>query len=200
MDFRLKRIISWPKGGKPSISAAPYAGAMIARAGPLFSWWALAAILLGVMLARWTWLLFTPHSAVMPPAVGEVSTDAGHVFGTATGPAAVATVAAGNIQLVGVFANRTKGFAIMQVDGKQIGVAQGEDVKPGLRLAETHPDHVVLDQSGVAQRVDLTGAPPAPALARTPAITPQVGLPSAGPAGPSGMDPRTLLPRRAVQR
>lgn len=162
MDLRIKRIRLWPGEGKSSIKAVPYAGAVMTRARPLLSWGALTAALLGVMLARWTWLLLAPEGAAMPPAAWEASDDAGRVFGKAAVPTAANTAALGNIKLIGVFANRTKGFAIMQVDGKQIGVAQGDDVKPGVRLVETHPDYVVLDQGGIGQRVDLAGAAAAP--------------------------------------
>jgi Type II secretion system protein C len=131
----------------------------VSRAGSLLSWSALAAAVLGVMAARWTWLLLTPDGAAMPPAAWEEASDnAGRVFGTAPAPAAAAGAAPINIKLVGVFANRTKGFAILQVDDKQIGVAQGDEVRPGLRLAETHADYVVLNQGGATQRVQLTGA------------------------------------------
>lgn len=189
MDLRIKRIKLWPGEGKSSITAAAYGGTLAARARPLFSWGVLAAALLGVTLARWTWLLLAPAGAAMPPAAWEASDDAGRVFGTAAAPAAAATAALGNIKLIGVFANRTKGFAIMQVDDKQIGVAQGDDVKPGLRLAETHADYVVLDQGGVSQRVDLTGAAPAPSPAVPSHATP--------PGGPTGLVPTPPQPDAA---
>lgn len=187
----------WRREGRSSITAVPYAGGVAARARSLLSWGALAAALLGVMLARWTWLLLAPEGAALPPAAWEASEDAGRVFGTAAGPAAAAMAAPANIKLIGVFANRTKGFAIMQVDDKQIGVAQGEDVRPGLRLAETHPDYVVLDQGGVTQRVELSGAPAAPAAPAMPAgalppgaVAPQFNPPPGGSGRGMPVPPR----------
>lgn len=204
MDLGIKLIKFRPWGGKSQITAVPYARALLARAVSLFSWNALIAALLGIMLARWAWLLFAPADAVMPPAAWEASDDAGRVFGTATESAAVATVALGNIKLIGVFANQTKGFAIMQVDGKQLGVAQGEDIKPGVRLVETHPDHVVLSQGGVESRVVLTGAPaiPSPAMP-APAALPRSIQPPGGPAGPGVIQPRAvehMRSKRAVHQ
>ena len=141
----------------PAISARP-SGRLGGIARRLFSWQTLGAALLGIVLARWVWVLFAPESPAMPPASWEASGDAGRLFGTASVANAPAFAPMGNIKLIGVFAHRTMGFAVMQVDEKQIGVAQGEEVKPGIRLAETYPDHVMLEQAGVRQRVDLSGA------------------------------------------
>jgi len=85
-----------------------------------------------------------------------------------------------NIKLIGVFAHRTKGFAVMLVDEKQVGVALGEEVRPGIRLAETHADHVVLEQGGARRRVDMTG---------TAAPTGVSGPPPAGAAGSAPATP-----------
>jgi general secretion pathway protein C len=40
----------------------------------------------------------------------------------------------------------------MQFEGKQIvAVREGEDAAPGVRLAEVHPDHVILERGGVRE-------------------------------------------------
>lgn len=131
----------------------------MARVRRIFSWGALGAALLGVVAARWTWLLFAPAGAAMPPVAWEPSDDGERLFGTAPESAAAITLTAGDIKLVGVFANSTKGFAVMQIDDRQVGVALGHEVRPGVRLVETHSDYVVLDQGGVRERVILSGAP-----------------------------------------
>jgi general secretion pathway protein C len=44
------------------------------------------------------------------------------------------------------------GNAILRLDSKKtVAVLQGEDVEPGLRLAEVHVDHIVLDRNGVLE-------------------------------------------------
>lgn len=151
------RVKPWPRGGMPVI-AASFAGKPGALAGRVLSWPSLGAALVGIMLAKWTWALLAPASPAMPPAAWEASDDAARLFGTARIADAQPAAPISNVKLVGVFAHRTKGFAVMQVDDKQIGVAQGEEVKPGLKLVETHADHVILEQGGVRQRVDMTGA------------------------------------------
>lgn len=158
------------------------------------SWRTLGAALLGIILARWTWLLFAPVGAAMAPATWQASPDSGQLFGKAPLTAGATATAAppANIKLIGVFANRTKGFAVMEVNNKQIGVAQGDDVSPGVRLEETHADYVVLSQGGVRQRVMLSGAP-----------SPGPGSPAAGirPAAPPAMPgPRPPAPRTAPGR
>jgi len=147
----------WPPGMTSVISAQP-SGRVSGVARQLFSWQALGAALLGIMLARWTWVLFAPAGTAVPPASWEASGDAGRLFGTASVADAGAVSPVGNIKLIGVFAHRTQGFAVIQFDDKQIGVAQGEEFKPGMKLAETYPDHVMVEQGGVLRRVDLSGA------------------------------------------
>ncbi|HKB58696.1 MAG TPA: type II secretion system protein N [Gallionellaceae bacterium] len=166
----------WPRNGKPSIAGTRPTGTEITRARRFFSWGGLGAALLGVMFARWVWVLFAPAGAVMPPALPEASEDAGRIFGTAHQAAASAvTFSSANIKLIGVFANPVKGFAVLQIDGKQLGVALGAEVRPGMRLVETHPNYVVLEQGGARSRLDLS----APAASSS-------GPPPVPPAGDSG--------------
>jgi len=146
-----------PQWVRPAISFRVPArlGAIVQR---FFSWQAVGAALLGIVLAKWTWALLAPASPAMPAAGWEGSGEAARLFGTAPVQEAPALASASNIKLIGVFAHRTQGFAVLQMDDKQIGVALGEEVKPGIRLVETYADHVVLEQGGASQRVDLSGA------------------------------------------
>lgn len=146
-----------PRLGKSSIAAIAFPDTAVSRVRQYISWPALGAALLGAMLARWTWLLFAPAGAAMPPPVWEASEHSGHLFGTARESTAPAALASSNIRLIGVFSHQSKGFAVMEIDGKQVGVALGHEVRPGVRLAETHHDYVVLEQGGVRSRVDLAG-------------------------------------------
>ena len=41
---------------------------------------------------------------------------------------------------------------MLRLDAKKtMAVLQGEDIEPGLRLAEVHVDHVVLERDGVRE-------------------------------------------------
>lgn len=179
----------WPRINRASIAAMPLFENAMTRVRPWLSWQALGAALLGVMIARWTWLLFAPAGAAMPPVAWEPSSDGGRLFGTAPESAAAATLTTGDIKLVGVFANRTKGFAVMQIDDRQVGVALGHEVRPGVRLVETHSDYVVLDQGGVRERVVLSGASPRAGPNGS-------ALPKAAPPGPA---PQTSRQTEALQ-
>ena len=125
-----------------------------------FSWRGLSAIILGVLLAKWLWVLFAPpaiYTAAVPErAAGQ---EAGQLFGVAlVTEAASQGVALPNVQLLGVFAaNAGKpGFAVLKLDNsRQMGIAEGEQVAAGTRLTEVHADHVVLERAGVQQRVNL---------------------------------------------
>ncbi len=195
------RVKFWRQGTMPFVSGAPAArlGGLLRG---LFSWQGLGAALLGMMLAKWAWALLGPASQAMPSAEWKTSADADRLFGTASVTDAQSSASLGNIKLVGVFANRSKGFAVMQVDEKQVGVALGEEVTPGVRLVETHPDHVTLERGNERQRVDLSAgiapgatvvaAPrgvPAPAATSAPATSASVapnqsareGMPLSGP-------------------
>jgi type II secretory pathway component PulC len=125
-----------------------------------FSWHGVSALILGVLLAKWFWILFAPH-ATFTSATPERSAglEAGSLFGVvATTETASQGVALPNVKLLGVFtASRNRaGFAILKVDEKrQVGVAEGEEVAAGTKLVSVHADHVVLERTGVQQTVPL---------------------------------------------
>jgi len=133
-----------------------------------FSWRSFSALILGVLLAKWFWILFAPH-AIYTSAMPEraAGLEAGRLFGEVAAAASVSQgVALPNVQLLGVFAaNAGKpGFAILKLDEKrQTGVAEGEEVSAGTKLLEVHADYVLLERAGVQQRINLenkyAGAP-----------------------------------------
>jgi len=136
-------------------------GAIALSSSPLI-WRVLGALVLGVLLARWSWVLFAPHStaiAVVPER--GVTADAGRLFGTAVSVVSPSEgIALPNVHLTGVFAARAgqSGFAVLKLDDKrQVGVAVGESVVPGTKLLEVHLDYVLLERAGMRQRVDLDG-------------------------------------------
>ena len=124
------------------------------------SWRSLSAIILAVLLANWTWILFAPQAtftSAFPDRAAEI--EAGQLFGVGTtNEVATPGVALPNVQLLGVFAssaNKT-GFAVLKLDSnRQLGVAEGEEVAPGTILMAVNADHILLERAGIQQRVNL---------------------------------------------
>jgi len=114
-----------------------------------------AASLLGVVLAYWSWALLAPVPAPRaPPAADPAGTisSARELFGIAKADAGAATSSA--VRLTGVVAasGGRRGHAVLRLDGKRtVAVLQGEDVEPGLRLAEVHADRIVLERDGARE-------------------------------------------------
>ena len=111
-----------------------------------------ALVLIAVLLAYWTWAWLAPAPAPRAPAAVQPAnraSAAGGLFGAATQGAG-----SGAIRLMGVVAaaGEQRGHAVLRLDAKQsVAVLQGEDVAPGLRLAEVHVDHIVLERNGVRE-------------------------------------------------
>ncbi len=134
--------------------------------------------LLGLVLAYWTWAWFAPRAQPRAPAAaGEAGNlaAASLVFGRVErnkGGAAPTGIA---IKLLGIVAasGGRRGHAVVQLDAKQIlAVHEGEDVAPGVRLAEVLPDHLVLERGGVRETLawpEKKGSAPPSAKAAEPA-------------------------------
>jgi hypothetical protein len=125
-----------------------------------FSWRSISAVVLGILLAQWFWILFAPHAtftSVSPEQTANA--DAGRLFGTvASSQISTQGVALPNVQLIGVFTASAyrAGFAILKLDDKrQKGVAEGGEVAAGTKLVAVYPDYVLLERAGVQQRVNL---------------------------------------------
>ncbi|MBE0626877.1 MAG: general secretion pathway protein [Burkholderiales bacterium] len=133
--------------------------------------------LLGAVLAYWTWVWFAPRAEqrIEPAAAqsGNVAS-AGAVFGTVPRTQAVAAPTGIAIKLLGVVAATAgrRGYAVVQLEAKQIlAVQEGEDVAPGIRLAEVHADHVILERRGVRESLawpQRTGTAPVAAQTARP--------------------------------
>ena len=117
-------------------------------------------IVLAWLLARWTWVFLAPPTvATSVPAATEVDLAAvARVFGGAA-PAGVPTQAgvAPGIRLKGVIAPApaSTGSAVFNAGGKDIAVALGGEVQPGVKLVAVEPDHAVISRGGVRSRIDL---------------------------------------------
>jgi general secretion pathway protein C len=118
----------------------------------------IAVALLGFVAAYWTWAWLAPRPEPRALAAGTsgglASADA--LFGsvqrdrTSGAPAAIA------IRLLGVVAaaGRWHGYAVVQGETRQILVVrEGEEVAPGIRLTQVAGDHVILERSGILEKL-----------------------------------------------
>lgn len=137
-----------------------------------------ALALLGLVLAYWTWVWLAPGAeprapSAVPPTAG-VGAALG-LFGSAASGGAVAAPTGIAIRLLGIVAATRggRGVAAVQLEGKQIVAArEGEDIAPGIHLAEVAPHHVILERGGIREMLalpkPLPAPPPPPAVAPTP--------------------------------
>lgn len=115
---------------------------------------ALAAFAL--VAAHWTWQWLAPPTELRgTPAAYE----GGHVesaktlFGIAQRESANAA-AASDIRLLGIVAATPgrRGYAMVRLDPRTLlTVAEGDDIAPGIRLAEVETDQVVLERGGMRE-------------------------------------------------
>ena len=114
-------------------------------------------VLLGVVLAYWSWAWLAPPPAPRAPAAVETAgnaSSASGLFGSATQVPGAAAAAPGTIRLLGIVAasRGRHGHAVLRLDARRtLAVQQGEDVEPGLRLAEVYADRIILDRNGVRE-------------------------------------------------
>ena len=142
-----------------SLRRAPRLGA------PLFN--LLLLLTLAALLAHWTWRFAAP---VPPQPAADARADiklgadlaslrAARLFGAAAGEAGapVEQVTSLNLKLHGVFSSlgSLPAMAILGVDGQDQAVAPGNEIVPGVVLGAVAPNHVILLNRGVRERLDL---------------------------------------------
>jgi hypothetical protein len=134
--------------------------------GFVFSWRMLAIVITAFMLAKWTWVFMAPKATALPnTSAWKISSNSEHLFGDAPAVSAQASNL-GNIQLVGVFGHPSRGFAVLVVDGKQVGAGLGEEIAPGARLVATHADSVTINRNGMKIKVELMAGKVASGISR----------------------------------
>lgn len=140
----------------------------------------LSVALLGAVLAYWTWAWFAPRPEPrLEPAAAQSGSvaSAGAIFGIVPRQQAAAAPTGIAIKLLGVVAasGGRRGYAVVQLEAKEIrAVHEGEDVAPGIRLAEVLADHVILERSGMRETLALPerkGSAPTAAQAASAAAT-----------------------------
>lgn len=172
----------------------------------------LLLVLIAVQAARLVWTLVTPVGPVgdWRPA-GTVAAPGGDAALTQFDPffrlsagGGPAVVTALNLKLYGVREDRAtgRGSAIIALpDGSQRNFAVGEEIIPGVRLAQVGFDNVTIDRSGVPEQIFLDqsepaapapGAAPPTANAAPATVRPQPVI--AGPAPPPPAPPAPRIP------
>jgi general secretion pathway protein C len=116
-----------------------------------------ALVLLGVVLAYWTWAWLAPRpeprAQPLADPVGRVAS-ANSLFESVQRDQNIAAPTGIAIKLLGVVAasGGRRGYAVVQIEARQIlAVHEGEDIALGIRLAEVHADHVILERNGTRE-------------------------------------------------
>ena len=112
-----------------------------------------ALALLGFVAAYWTWGWLAPRPEPRAQAAAEPGSgaSAGALFGNVKRDSNSAAPTGIAIRLLGIVAatGGRHGYAVVQLDPRQIlAVREGEDIAPGIRLAEVGTDHIILERSG----------------------------------------------------
>lgn len=117
-----------------------------------------ALALLGAVLAYWTWEWVAPPPAPRAPAAVDTAgrtTSANGLFGhLKVGSAGAAAAASGALRLLGIVAASPgrRGHAVLRLEAKKtVAVPEGEDIEPGVRLAEVHVDHIIVERNGARE-------------------------------------------------
>jgi general secretion pathway protein C len=142
-----------------SLRRVPWLGA------PLLNMLLLLA--LAALLAHWTWRFAAPGPQ-QPAGAARAGIDLGaelvslraaRLFGAAQGQSGepAEPVTSLNFKLRGVFAasGGQPAMAIVNVDGQDQAAATGHELAPGVVLDAVAPDHVILLNRGVRERLDL---------------------------------------------
>jgi len=116
-----------------------------------------ALALLGLVAAYWTWVWLAPLPEPRAPTAADTGTapaSAGALFGSMRRDPDSPVPTGIAIRLLGIVAatGGRRGYAVVQLEAKEIlAVREGEDVAPGIRLAEVGTDHVILERLGIRE-------------------------------------------------
>ena len=124
---------------------------------------AAALALLGLVGAYWTWVWLAPLPEPRAPTAavtGSAAGSAGALFGIVRRDPNSPVPTGIAIRLLGVVAatGGRHGYAVVQLEAKEIlAVREGEDLAPGIRLAEVGTDHVILERGGARETLAWPG-------------------------------------------
>ena len=171
------------------------------------------ALVLVVQLGRLVWIAVEP--AVGPDAPAAASRPATPVdysifqrfdaFFRTGGQSSLAEATAGGSSQMRLFGLRSDGAGggsaiIGLADGRQVSVAVGETVEPGLTLQTVGPDHVVLARGGSLSRLIFTDLPVGAAPPPPPPPGPQTVTPAPAPVAVGrAVDPARLMAEASLR-
>lgn len=132
-----------------------------------------ALVLLGWVLAYWTWVWLAPRPEPRAPAAVQAGGAVQAAFGLFGAPRGndVAAPTGIAIRLLGIVAatQGRHGYAVVQLAAKEmLAVREGDDIAPGIRLAEVGAHRVVLERGGIRETLALPAKPAAIAPATAP--------------------------------
>ena len=115
-----------------------------------------ALVLLGIVAAYWTWGWLAPRPQPRAQAAVDLGggVSAGVLFGNVQQDRNIAAPTGIAMRLLGIVAatGGRSGYAVVQLEPRQIlAVREGDDVAPGIRLAEVATDHVILERGGTRE-------------------------------------------------
>lgn len=118
---------------------------------------------LGLQLAWWNWQILAPYNKPIPPLsthtdiLSEDSSQARHLFGDAGDSMPTPLSETSAIRLKGVFAadGKTLSTAVVNLGGKDRAISLGEEIQPGVKLAEVHPDHIYVSRARLRERINI---------------------------------------------
>ncbi len=169
------------------------------------------ALLLIVQLGRLAWVALEPVDA---PAAGMTRPEAGPVdysvfqrfdaFFRTGGQSSLAEDTAARSSQIRLFGLRSDGAGggsaiIGLVDGRQVSVAVGETIEPGLVLRSVGPDHVVLARGDALSRLIFSELPVGAAGPPPPPSVPQTVTPTPGPSTAVTVDPARLVAEASLR-
>jgi general secretion pathway protein C len=132
-----------------------------------------AVALFALIAAHWTWQWLAPQveSRGQPTAnVTSHATSANALFGKVDQDQGNSSPTGIRIRLLGIVAAATgqRGYAVVRLEPRTIlTVREGDEVAPGLRLAEVAADHVILERGDTRETL---GWPPRTSSAEPPAL------------------------------
>ena len=112
-----------------------------------------ALLMLSTVAAYWTWNWLAPRPVLRALIVADTggAPSSGVLFGNLRRDGNGSVSGASAVRLLGIVAaaGGGRGYAVLQLEPRQIlAVREGEDVAPGIRLAQVASNHVILERGG----------------------------------------------------
>jgi general secretion pathway protein C len=169
------------------------------------------AALAGAIAAFWVLRLIAHPTPPAPPPLAQAVVReadpalAGRMFGDVGARQAAPTL---NVEVSGVFASGKASSAVVTIDGKPArAVLLGQEVAPGVTLAEVRPDGILLEREGERTSYSVppleiaTASEPVNTFRREGAVLTAPSMdtpPTARAPTPGAMPGQAMMPRRPM--